>query len=151
MVFLQHCFHLEKNSFHLDRQFSCYSYISNWLSWIPTQSSLVIQKYFSSWLSCTLSLSMDVNNLVGMRLHGGFYKDVIFQGLQKVFSKVIVCLWLIRIGRESMIRHEVLLKLRVSFCGMVISKEIFYDYIRRIETYLDVVVEIIEFQSSVYF
>ena len=48
MVFIQHCFHLEKHYFHLDRQFSCSPNISNWLSRVPTQSSLVIQNSFSS-------------------------------------------------------------------------------------------------------
>ena len=55
MVFIQHCFHPEQHCFRLDRQFSCSSNISNWLSWIPTQSSIVIQNSCSSWLSCTLS------------------------------------------------------------------------------------------------
>ena len=55
MVFIQHCFHLEQHFFHLDRQFSCSSNISNWLSRIPTQSSLAIQNSCSSWLPCTLS------------------------------------------------------------------------------------------------
>ena len=55
MVFIQHCFHLEQHCFHLDRQFSCSSNISKWLSRIPTQSSLVIQNSCSSWPSCTLS------------------------------------------------------------------------------------------------
>ena len=43
------------NCFHIDRQFSCSPNISNWLSRITTQSSLVIQNSCSSWLSCTLS------------------------------------------------------------------------------------------------
>ena len=60
MVFIQHCFQLEQHCFHLDRQFSCYSNISNWLSRIPTQSSLVIQNSCSSWLSCTLSLLLSI-------------------------------------------------------------------------------------------
>ena len=41
MFFIQHYFQLEQHCFHLDRQFSCSSNISNWLSRIPTQSSLV--------------------------------------------------------------------------------------------------------------
>ena len=55
MVSIQHCFHLEQHCFHIDRQFSCSPNISNWLSRVPTQSSLVIQNSCSSWLSCTLS------------------------------------------------------------------------------------------------
>ena len=54
MVFNQHCFHLEQYCFYLDRQFSCSSNISNWLSRVPTQYSQVIQNSCSSWLSCTL-------------------------------------------------------------------------------------------------
>ena len=56
MVFIQHFFHLEQNCFHLYRQFSCSSNISNWFSWIPTQSNPVIQNSCYSWLSCTLSM-----------------------------------------------------------------------------------------------
>ena len=54
MVFIQHCFHIEQHFVYIDRQFSCSPKLSNWLSRIPTQSSLVIQNYCSSWLSCTL-------------------------------------------------------------------------------------------------
>ena len=62
MVFIQHCFHIEQHCFHLDRQLSCSSKISNWLSRIPTQYSLVIQNSCSSWLSCTLSLLSNFTN-----------------------------------------------------------------------------------------
>ena len=55
MVFIQHCFQLEQHCFHIDRQFSCSSKISNWLSRIPTQSILVIQNSCYSELFCTLS------------------------------------------------------------------------------------------------
>ena len=48
VVFFQHCFHLEQHCFHLDRQFSCSPNISNWLSQVPTQSSIVIQNSCSS-------------------------------------------------------------------------------------------------------
>ena len=48
MVFIQHCFQLDQDYFHLDRQFSCVSHVSNWLSRIPTHSSLVIQNSCSS-------------------------------------------------------------------------------------------------------
>ena len=58
MVFIQMCFHLEQHCFHLDRQFSCSPNISNWLSRVPTQYSLVIHNFFSSWLSCTLSIRL---------------------------------------------------------------------------------------------
>ena len=55
MVFIQHCIHLEHHCFNLDRQFSYSSNISNWLSRILTQYSIVIQNSCSSWISCTLS------------------------------------------------------------------------------------------------
>ena len=44
---------------------------------------------------------------------------------------------------------EVLFKLRVSFDGMVIRKEVFCEYSHRIDTHLDVVKEVLEIQSSV--
>ena len=62
MVFIQHCFHLEQHCFHLDRQFSCSSNGSNWLSRILTQYSPVIQKSCSSWLSCTISVPKNTND-----------------------------------------------------------------------------------------
>ena len=46
---------------------------------------------------------------------------------------------------------EVLFKLRVSFDGLVIRKEVFSESSHRIETHLDLVKEVLEIQSSVYF
>ena len=46
---------------------------------------------------------------------------------------------------------KVLLKLRFSFYGLVIRKEVLYESIHRIDTHLDVVKEVIEIQSSVSF
>ena len=41
--------------------------------------------------------------------------------------------------------------MRVSFDGMVARKEVFSESSHRIETHLDVVVEVLEIQSSVSF
>ena len=50
-----------------------------------------------------------------------------------------------------MIWDKVLFKLRVSFDVLVIRKKVFSESSYRIETHIDVVVEIIKFQSSIYF
>ena len=47
--------------------------------------------------------------------------------------------------------HEVLLKLRVFYDGLVIGNEIFFEFIHRIDTHIDVVVESFEVHSSVSF
>ena len=46
---------------------------------------------------------------------------------------------------------KVLFKLRVSFDGLLIRKKVFSKSSHLIETHLDVVKEVIEIQSSVYF
>ena len=46
---------------------------------------------------------------------------------------------------------EVLFKIRVSFDGLVNRKKVLLESSHRIETHLDVVVEVIEVQSSVNF
>ena len=56
-----------------------------------------------------------------------------------------------RIGRLITIWDEVLLKPKVSFYGPVIRKKVFSESSHRIETHLDVVVEVLEAQSSVSF
>ena len=50
-----------------------------------------------------------------------------------------------------MIWDEVFCKLRVYFDGLVTMKEVFSESSHRIETHLDVVVEVLEIQSSVSF
>ena len=55
------------------------------------------------------------------------------------------------LGRVIAIWDEVFFKLRVSFDGLVIRKYVFYDSSHRIETYLDVVKEVLEIHISVYF
>ena len=56
-----------------------------------------------------------------------------------------------RIGRVITIWDEVFFKHRVYFDGMVIRKKVFSDYSYHIETHIDLVVEVLEFQSSVAF
>ena len=46
---------------------------------------------------------------------------------------------------------EVFSKLRVSFDGLVISKKVFLESSNSIETYIDLVVEVLEVHSSVSF
>ena len=66
-------------------------------------------------------------------------------------SKGVVGLSIARIGRTITIWDEVLFKLRVYFDVMVIRKKVISDSNNRIETYLYVVVEVLEVQSSVAF
>ena len=47
--------------------------------------------------------------------------------------------------------YEVSFELRVFFDGLVISNKVFSEYSHHIETHLDVVVEFLEFNSSVAF
>ena len=77
-------------------------------------------------------MSMGVYNLVGMRLYGIFYTGVISQCYQNLVSKGRVGLFIPRIGRLIMIWDEVLFKLRVSFDGMLIRKEVFSNSSHRI-------------------
>ena len=46
---------------------------------------------------------------------------------------------------------KVSFKLRVSFDGLVVRKEVFSDSSHSIETYIDVVKEVLDIESSVYF
>ena len=55
------------------------------------------------------------------------------------------------VGAVIGIWEKVFLKLRVSFDGMVIRKEVFYESIHHIERNLDVVKEILEIKSSLSF
>ena len=66
-------------------------------------------------------------------------------------SKGSVFMEIPEIGRVIAIWDEVFFKLRVSFDVLVIRKEVLLDFILRIETYPDVVVEFIELQRSVTF
>ena len=66
-------------------------------------------------------------------------------------SKGSVYLNIPRIVRAITIWDEVFFKLRVSFNGLVSRKKVLSESIHRIETHLDVVVEVLEVQSSVAF
>ena len=46
---------------------------------------------------------------------------------------------------------ELLFKLRVYFYGLVTRKEVFSEYIHRIEAHIDVVIEVLDIQISVSF
>ena len=50
-----------------------------------------------------------------------------------------------------MIWDEVFFKLRVYFDGLVTRKEVFLESIHCVEAHLDVVIEVLEIQSSVSF
>ena len=65
--------------------------------------------------------------------------------------KRIIYIYFTRIGRAITTWNEVFFKLGVSFDVLVIRKEVLLDFILRIETYPDVVVEFIELQRSVTF
>ena len=60
-------------------------------------------------------------------------------------SKGIVGLCITRVARVRYIWDEVLFRIRVYFDGLVISKMVLLESIHRIETYLDVVVEVLAF------
>ena len=66
-------------------------------------------------------------------------------------SKGSVYLDIPGIERVIAIWDEVLFKLRVSFDGLVIRKEVFSESSHRIETHLDMVKEVLEIRSSVSF
>ena len=70
-------------------------------------------------------MSMSADNLVGLRFHGGFYTGVISHYHYQQVSKGSVNMKIPIIGRVIMICDEVLYKLRVSFDGMVTSKNVF--------------------------
>ena len=83
IVFFQHCFHLEQHYFHIDRQFSCSPNISNWLSQIPTKSSLVIQN------SCYSDYPVLYQNLMNS-LQVRLYDSVVFRPLLVISRKASV-------------------------------------------------------------
>ena len=55
------------------------------------------------------------------------------------------------IGRVIEIWDEVLFKIRVSFDGLVTRKEVLLEYSNHIEAHLDVVIEVLEINSSISF
>ena len=56
-----------------------------------------------------------------------------------------------RIRRVITIWDEIFCKLIVYFNGLITRNKVFLEYIHRIETHIEVVVEILEAQSSVSF
>ena len=66
-------------------------------------------------------------------------------------SKGSVYLDIPGVGRVIAIWDKVFFKLRVSFDGLVIRKEVLYESSNRIEKNIDVVKEFIEIQISVSF
>ena len=55
------------------------------------------------------------------------------------------------IVRVIEIWDEVFFKIRVSFDGLVIRKEVFYEYSHRIDTHIDVVKEVLEISSPRFY
>ena len=66
-------------------------------------------------------------------------------------SKGSVYQYIPGVGRVFAIGDKIFFKLRVSFEGMVIRKDIFSDSIHCIVIHLDVVKEVLDIQSSVSF
>ena len=66
-------------------------------------------------------------------------------------SKGIAGLCIPRIGRVRVIWDRVFFKLRVYFDGLEIRNKVFSEYSNCIEKRLDVVVEVLEVQSSAAF
>ena len=94
-------------------------------------------------------MSMSVYNLVGLRYHVRFYTGVISNFYQQWVPKGVVGLIIPIIVRLITIWDKVFFKLRLYFDGLVSRKKVFLDYIHRIETHLDVVVEVLEVKISV--
>ena len=76
---------------------------------------------------------------------------VIIQCHQQWVSKGSVGLIIPKIGRVITVWDEVFFKLRMSLYGLLISKKVFSVSSHLIETHIDVVVEVLEVQSSVAF
>ena len=66
-------------------------------------------------------------------------------------SKEGVYLEIPGVGDVIAIWDKALFKIRFSVDGQVISKRVYFESIHRIERHLDVVIEVLEIQSSIYF
>ena len=66
-------------------------------------------------------------------------------------SNVIFYLETPGIGRVIALWDELFFKPRVSFDGLVTRKDVFSESSHRIEAHIDVLVEVLEIQISVYF
>ena len=115
MVFIQHCFQLEQHCFHLDIQFSCSSNISNWLSRIPTQSSLVIKNSFPSWVSCTLS-----------RFNNYFDSTFTHCHLTTCHIVQIIINWPVKIHKSGCSRIQTELWWDLSYLKIITRKDVVY-------------------------
>ena len=62
-----------------------------------------------------------------------------------------VGMWNPRIERVITIWYKIFCKLRVSFDGLITRKEDFLESSHRIETYIDVVVEVLDVHTSISF
>ena len=96
-------------------------------------------------------MSMGVYNLVGLSFHGIFYTGIISQFHQHWLSKGSLGLSIPRIGGVITIWDEVFCKLRFFFNGLVSRKNVFLESSHRIETNIDVFVEVLEVHISVSF
>ena len=93
--------------------------------------------YTSGWnFSSEYFMSMGVENLVGLRYHGVFYTGFIFQVNKKVLAKVIVVICIPRLWRKRTMWDKVLLKIRVSFDVLVISKKVLSESIHHTYTHI---------------
>ena len=91
---------------------------------------------------------MGVDNFVGLRFHIKLYTGVISQFYQQWVSNGSVGLFIPRTERLRTIWDEVFFKLEVYFDVLVSRKKVFLESGHHIETYIYVVVEVIEVQSS---
>ena len=96
-------------------------------------------------------MSINVYNLLGLRCHGIFFTGVMSQFHQQWVSKGSVGLIIPIIGRVITMWDGVFFKLRVSFDGLVRRNKVFYFYCHRIDTHLDVFVEVLDIHISVAF
>ena len=71
---------------------------------------------------------MGIDNLVGLRCHGVFYTDFIFNVQKKGVAKVIIDIFITRLWRNITIWDKVLLKLRVYFYVLVSRKKVLSEY-----------------------
>ena len=96
-------------------------------------------------------MSMGVDSLVRLRFHGIFCTGVICQVHQKGLVKVILGLYISRIGRVITIWDKLFLKIGVYFGGLVRRKKVLLESSHHIDTHIDVIVEVLEVEGSVAF
>ena len=69
-------------------------------------------------------MSMNADNLVGLRCHGGFYTGVISHLHWQLVPNRSIYMNIPRIGRVKTIWDRLLLKLKLTFDGLVTSKKV---------------------------